>query len=59
MSDSIFNTATHRDDVFREKIHIKELTYTRPTVIGYNEAIRAVACTTLRRWVAVELTAQG
>lgn len=45
--------------MFLGKMHIKALTYTRPTVIGYNEAIRAVACTTLRRWVAVELTAQG
>lgn len=35
------------------------LTYTGTAVIGYNKTVRAVASTSLRRRVAVELTAQG
>lgn len=34
------------------------LTYTGTAVIGYNETIRTVASTSLRRQVADELTAQ-
>lgn len=35
------------------------LTHTGTAVIGYSETIRAVASTSLRRWVALVLTAQG
>lgn len=40
------------------KTRYMALTYTGTAVIGYNETIRTVASTSLRRQVADELTAQ-